>query len=153
MVRWKPFLDLTLNDPGCQVMRHIVTLKLEHRTFIVPIVDYKTSWVYWHLCFSDARSLSADSTTVSAWGCGNSTTWFQLKTGFKHLSVEYTALADKASTEVRSSFFKKTTENQYLFPMMSGILPLSGRMPDSQSREPGFESLLLLFRNLGIFIL
>ena len=26
-----------------------------------------------------------------------------------------------------------------------------GRMPDSQSREPGFESLLLPFRSLGIF--
>ena len=28
---------------------------------------------------------------------------------------------------------------------------LNGRMPDSQSREPGFESPLLLFRGLGIF--
>ena len=37
---------------------------------------------------------------MSAWACGNSTTWFQLKKGFKHLSVEYTGLADKASTEV-----------------------------------------------------
>ena len=26
-----------------------------------------------------------------------------------------------------------------------------GRMPDSQSREPGFESPLLPFRSLGIF--
>ena len=26
-----------------------------------------------------------------------------------------------------------------------------GRMPDSQSREPGFESPLLSFRSLGIF--
>ena len=29
---------------------------------------------------------------------------------------------------------------------------LSSRMPNSQSREPGFESLLLPFRNLGIFV-
>ena len=28
---------------------------------------------------------------------------------------------------------------------------LSGRMPDSQSREPGFESPLIPFRSLGIF--
>ena len=30
---------------------------------------------------------------------------------------------------------------------------LSGRMPDSQSSEPGFESPLLPFRRLGIFVL
>ena len=28
---------------------------------------------------------------------------------------------------------------------------LSGRMPDSQSRDPGFESPLIPFRSLGIF--
>ena len=28
---------------------------------------------------------------------------------------------------------------------------LSGRMPDSQSRQPGFESPLIPFRSLGIF--
>ena len=28
---------------------------------------------------------------------------------------------------------------------------LSGRMPDSQSREPGFESPLIPMRSLGIF--
>ena len=30
---------------------------------------------------------------------------------------------------------------------------LSGRTPESQSREPGFESPLLPFRRLGIFVL
>ena len=30
---------------------------------------------------------------------------------------------------------------------------LSGRMPDSQSSEPGFDSPMLMFRGLGIFVL
>ena len=30
---------------------------------------------------------------------------------------------------------------------------LSGRMPDSQSRDPRFESPLLPFQSLGIFVL
>ena len=32
-------------------------------------------------------------------------------------------------------------------------IQLSGRIPDSQSRESGFESPLLPFRSLGIFVL
>ena len=34
---------------------------------------------------------------------------------------------------------------------LCGARWLSGRMPDSQSREPGFESPLIPFRSLGIF--
>ncbi len=36
---------------------------------------------------------------------------------------------------------------------LCGARQLSGRMPDSQSSEPGFESPLLPFRRLGIFVL
>ena len=35
----------------------------------------------------------------------------------------------------------------------SGALYFIGRIPDSQSREPGFESPLLLFRSFDIFVL
>ena len=35
--------------------------------------------------------------------------------------------------------------------LLCGARWLSGRMPDSQSREPGFESPLIPFRSLGIF--
>ena len=35
--------------------------------------------------------------------------------------------------------------------VLCGARWLIGRMPDSQSREPGFESPLIPFRSLGIF--
>ena len=35
---------------------------------------------------------------------------------------------------------------------LCGAPQLSGRMPDSQSRDPGFESPLLPFRSVGIFV-
>ena len=41
-----------------------------------------------------------DSTPVSSWATGSNDTWSNLKRGFKHLSVEYAALGDKASQEV-----------------------------------------------------
>jgi len=44
--------------------------------------------------------LSNDSTTVTTWATGTNDVWDHLKKGFKHLSVEYAALGDKASQEV-----------------------------------------------------
>ena len=46
----------------------------------------------------------------------------------------------------------------YVQPMchrfyLCGALLLRGRMPNSQSSEPGFETSLLLFRRLGILVL
>ena len=37
---------------------------------------------------------------MSAWACGQSDTWSQLKRGFKGLSVEFATLSDKAATQV-----------------------------------------------------
>ena len=42
-------------------------------------------------------------------------------------------------------------EEESMDTSTSGARWLSGRMPDSQSREPGFESPLIPFRSLGIF--
>ena len=44
--------------------------------------------------------MSKDSTPMSAWACGQSDTWSQLKRGFKNLSVEFATLSDKAGTQV-----------------------------------------------------
>lgn len=44
--------------------------------------------------------MSNDATPVSTWATGSNETWTTLKKGFKHLSVEYAALGDKASQEV-----------------------------------------------------
>ena len=44
--------------------------------------------------------MSNDATPVSSWATGSNETWSTLKKGFKHLSVEYAALGDKASEEV-----------------------------------------------------
>ena len=45
--------------------------------------------------------MSNDPTPVSSWATGSNDTWLVLKKGFKHLSIEYANLADKASQEVR----------------------------------------------------
>ena len=37
--------------------------------------------------------------------------------------------------------------------LVYGARQLSGRMPDTQSSEPGFESPLVPFRRLGIFVI
>ena len=42
-------------------------------------------------------SYSNDATNVTAWATGRNETWHHLKKGFKHLSVEYAVLGDKAS--------------------------------------------------------
>lgn len=47
----------------------------------------------------ELSSFSNDATSVSAWATGRSETWHHLKKGFKHLSVEYAALGDKAAQE------------------------------------------------------
>ena len=44
--------------------------------------------------------MSNDPTPVSSWATGSNDTWLVLKKGFKHLSIEYANLADKASQEV-----------------------------------------------------
>jgi hypothetical protein len=41
---------------------------------------------------------------VTAWATGRNETWHHLKKGFKHLSVEYAALGDKASQGVCVKF-------------------------------------------------
>ena len=50
--------------------------------------------------------MSNDATPVSSWATGSNDTWSHLKKGFKHLSVEYAALGDKASKEVGSANVK-----------------------------------------------
>ncbi|KAL4240652.1 sorting nexin [Mactra antiquata] len=47
----------------------------------------------------ELSAMSNDSTPVSSWATGSNSTWSHLKKGFKHLSVEYAALGDKASQE------------------------------------------------------
>ncbi|KAK2150840.1 hypothetical protein LSH36_386g02005, partial [Paralvinella palmiformis] len=42
--------------------------------------------------------LSSDSTPVTTWACGSIDTWSHFKAGFKRLGVEYTHMADKASS-------------------------------------------------------
>jgi hypothetical protein len=49
-------------------------------------------------------AMSNDATPVSSWATGSNQTWSHLKKGFKHLSVEYAALGDKASKEVSFTF-------------------------------------------------
>ena len=41
---------------------------------------------------------------MTAWATGRNETWHHLKKGFKHLSVEYAALGDKASQGVCVKF-------------------------------------------------
>ena len=53
-----------------------------------------------NICFCFFSDLSKDSTPMSAWACGQSDTWSQLKRGFKNLSVEFATLSDKAGTQV-----------------------------------------------------
>ena len=48
------------------------------------------------------------------------------------------------------------SEKTHIYCMLLAKVPVErgssvGRMPDSQSREPGFESPLIPFRSLGIF--
>ena len=50
-----------------------------------------------------------------------------------------------------SPSFEIKTSSLHLGPTLCGARWLSGRMPDSQSREPGFESPLIPFRSLDIF--
>ena len=52
------------------------------------------------LYFLFFSAMSNDSTPVSSWATGSNDTWMVLKKGFKHLSIEYANLADKASQEV-----------------------------------------------------
>ncbi|XP_060594865.1 sorting nexin-8-like [Ruditapes philippinarum] len=47
----------------------------------------------------ELSAMSNDATPVSSWATGSNQTWSHLKKGFKHLSVEYAALGDKASKE------------------------------------------------------
>ncbi|XP_067671895.1 sorting nexin-8-like [Haliotis asinina] len=47
----------------------------------------------------ELSSLSNDATPVTAWATGNNDTWHHLKKGFKHLSVEYASLSDKATVK------------------------------------------------------
>ena len=51
--------------------------------------------------FDILSSMSNDATPVSSWATGTNESWRHLKKGFKHLSVEYAALGDRASQEVR----------------------------------------------------
>ncbi|ESO94914.1 hypothetical protein LOTGIDRAFT_175283 [Lottia gigantea] len=48
---------------------------------------------------SELSQMSNDATPVTAWATGNNDSWTHLQKGFKHLSVEYAALADKATHE------------------------------------------------------
>ncbi|KAK3089854.1 hypothetical protein FSP39_007091 [Pinctada imbricata] len=47
----------------------------------------------------ELSQLSSDNTPMTAWATGTNSTWSNLQRGFKHLSVEYAALGDKASQE------------------------------------------------------
>ncbi|KAL8593278.1 hypothetical protein ACOMHN_009931 [Nucella lapillus] len=41
--------------------------------------------------------MSGDTTPLTAWATGTNSSWPQLQTGFKHLSVEYCTLSDKSA--------------------------------------------------------
>ncbi|XP_013391524.1 sorting nexin-8-like isoform X2 [Lingula anatina] len=47
----------------------------------------------------ELSALSSDDTPVSPWATGTNDTWSHLKKGFKHLSVEFATLADKATSQ------------------------------------------------------
>ncbi|XP_052267005.1 sorting nexin-8-like [Dreissena polymorpha] len=51
----------------------------------------------------ELSSMSNDAMPVSSWSCGSNETWRHLKKGFKHLSVEYGALGDKAAKEANDT--------------------------------------------------
>ncbi|XP_021351053.1 sorting nexin-8-like [Mizuhopecten yessoensis] len=58
--------------------------------------------------------LSNDSTQVTSWATGTNDSWESLKKGFKHLSVEYASLGDKASQEAADEA-EKVVEKLALF--------------------------------------
>lgn len=55
------------------------------------------SLLWWHL--SLGRALGNDSSSVTAWACGNNESWGYLKRGFKAVSGEYALLGEKASSQ------------------------------------------------------
>lgn len=69
--------------------------------------------------------MSNDATPVSSWATGTNQTWSTLKKGFKHLSVEYAALGDKASEEVCELFpgvFFTMVNNFYSCSVIGAII-------------------------------
>lgn len=46
-----------------------------------------------------SSAMTTDTVPVTAWATGSNDSWHQLKKGFKHLSVEYGAIAEKATKQ------------------------------------------------------